>query len=103
AAFARLAPVGQPDALAVGDAGRDADVEGTGLGDPAGATALRALLVDDGAHALALAARLAERERALVRGDQAGAVADRAGPGLGARLRPVAVACVADAGRPQRD
>src|SRR5262249_59236084 len=83
--------------------GGDAQVERRGLGDPTGTAALRALLVDDRAHALALPARLAERERALVGGDQAGAVADRAGPGLGAGLGSVPVACVTYTRRPQRD
>ena len=103
AALARLAPPGQPDALTVVDPGRDADVERTGLGDPAGAPALGTLLVDHGADALALPARLGERERPLVGGDQPGAVADRARARLGAGLGPAAVAGVADTGRPQRD
>src|SRR6185295_9757357 len=59
-ALARLAPPGQPDALAVRDAGGDPDVERAGLGDASGATALGALLVDDRADALTLAARLGE-------------------------------------------
>src|SRR5262249_42903675 len=83
--------------------GRDAHVERAGLGDTAGTAALRALLVDDRTDALALAARLGERERALVRSDQTRAVADRTRPRLGARLGPGAVAGVADARGPQRD
>src|SRR3954452_6048915 len=102
AAVAGLAAAAEPDPLAVGDAGREANVDRAGLGDPAGAAALRALLVDDRPRALALAARLGKAERALVARDQAAAVALRAGPWRGAGLGPAAVAGVALAGRPQR-
>src|SRR6185369_2436660 len=72
-------------------------------GDPARTPTLRALLVDHCADALALPAGIGHREVALLRGHHAGAVADRAGPGMRPRLRPVTVAGVADARRPQRD
>src|SRR4051794_17406111 len=102
AAVAGLAPAAEPDPLPVGHARREADVDRAGLGDPTGAAALRALLVDDRPGALALAARLGKAERALVPRDQAAAVALRAGPRRGAGLGPAAVAGVALAGRPQR-
>src|SRR5436305_4412984 len=97
----RLAPAGQPDLLAVGDAGRDPHVERAGLGHAAGAEALRALDVDDRADALALPARLGEAERALVDRGQPDALADRAGPGYRPGLGAAAVAGVADSGGAQ--
>src|SRR5262249_34626118 len=100
-AVAGLAPAGEPDLLPVGHPGRDPYVEGAGLGDPARTVALRALDVDDRPDALALPARLGEAERALVGGDQADAVADRAGTGDRAGLGSAAVAGVADARRAQ--
>src|SRR5690606_17544585 len=99
---ARFTAAGEPDPLAVGDPRRDPDGEPAGLGDPAGAAALRALLLDDGADPLALPARLGQAERTLVPGDQPGAAAVRAGAGPGARLGTAAVAGVADPRRPQR-
>src|SRR5262249_18572083 len=80
AALPRLAPAGDADPLPVGDTGRDADGHGARLGDTARPVALRALLVHDRTHALAVAAGLGQAERALVVGDQAGAVTDRARP-----------------------
>src|SRR5947209_17646664 len=96
-----LTPAGEPDLLPVGHPGRDPYVERPGLGDPARTMAFRALDVDDRADALALPAWLGEAERALIGGDQAGAVADRAGTGDRPGLGPAAVAGVADPGRAQ--
>src|SRR3712207_9245688 len=82
---------GQPDALAVLDAGRDPHRDGAGLrGDPV-AVAGRAGVVDDLPGAAAVAARLGERERALAAAGDPGALAHRAGVRAGAGTRPVAV------------
>src|SRR5690606_38063659 len=91
-----------PDPLAVLDSGRDADVQPAGLGHPAGAPALRALLLHDRADSLAVPARLGEAERPLVAADQPGAAADRAGARGGAGFGAAALAGVAHAGCAQR-
>src|SRR5690606_21412925 len=101
-ALPRLATAAQPDPLPVGDPRREAHVERAGLGDPASAPALRALLLDDRADALAFPAGLREAERALVAGDHPRAPTQRAGPRLGARLRAAALAGVAHPHRAQR-
>src|SRR5207253_901126 len=62
---------------------------------PAGALALRARLLDDGAVAAAARARLREREQALALGLHAAAVALRADDGSGARPRAGAAALAA--------
>ena len=79
-----------PDLGAVLDAGRHPDVDRAGLGRDAAAAAVGARLVDQLAGALAVAARLAEAERALVVADETRARTGRAGPRRGAGLGAVA-------------
>src|SRR3712207_2572748 len=78
---------GQPDALAVLDAGRDPHGDRAGLVRDAVAGAGRAGVVDDLAGAAAVAARLREGERPLAAAGHAGALAHRAGVRAGAGLR----------------
>ena len=106
AADAGLALAGQPDPLPVLDPRRDAGGHAYGCD-----TIVRSpwqvgtRRVDDRPGALAVGARLGERERTLVTGDQSGPVADRALARAGSRLRAAAVAGRTrdPLGQPQRD
>ncbi len=100
AAQAGLAFAGEPDAGAVLDAGRHMQLERAFLGHAAGAAAIGAGLLDDGAAALAGGAGALEREEALRVTDAAGTAARAAGDRLGAGLGAGARADFAgDAGR----
>src|SRR5581483_8790712 len=95
----------EPDALPVRDPGRDAHLHRPGGGGPAAAVADLAGVVHDQAPALAVAARLGEREgAALAVADVPGADAGRADPGRRPGLGAGAGARLARglAGHPQR-
>ena len=79
----------EADALAVEDARRDADLDLAGAVDDPGAAAVLARRLDPHARALAVAARLAEREQALVLVAHAAAAARRADDGLVPGAAPV--------------
>src|SRR5450631_1595311 len=93
------------DALAVGDTGGDARLDGPGAHRPPAAGAHRARVVDHQPAAAALVARLGERETAQVLALLAGPLAVRAdprhGPGLGAGA--LAGRAGTFAGQPQAD
>ena len=95
AAQAGLALVGEADAGAVLDAGRDVDRQRLLLGDAALAGAFRAWILDGLAAAMALRAGALDREEALRGAHLAVAAAHRAGDRLGAGLGAGAGAFVA--------